>query len=346
MRNKGALAFFAILVAIAGVSFLVYRLANRPPRTTARAGLADSGTSPLTPDAAPAAVADSVILAATQVASTRPSVRPAFPRTNPYAIVRDGICVSSNAPDQEKASRQKWEALLRDPFWRSIFSGVNPEEFSLVKTSLPLDRYVAYWKMENQQLIHWTGKKILVPAGTRVLTDGRGRMYLCACGNQVAAVLPATDLAKVLTPEQEPPVAYLVPPEPEPFFVIPREVPAETPVVPSEFATTPPYDKSDPLFPMAPIYVPLDGEPGPGPPPGPPPQPPPGPPPQPPPGHLPDHLPGRLQGRLQSRRWFPSPALYRSFSLGSVHPSLRVVTGSNIERHRQLKGPLTTAWTC
>ena len=295
MRKKGALAFFAISVAIAGVSFLAYRVANRSPRTTARAGVADSGTSPFTHEAAAAGVADSVTLKSIQVSSTRPAARPAFPRTNPYAVVRDGICVPRNAPDQEKASREKWKALLRDPFWQSIFSGVDPEEFSLVTTSLPLDRYVAYWKMEKGQLIHWTGKKIVIPAGTRVLTDERGHMYLCACGNQVAAVLPATGVATILEPELEPPVAYLVPPEPEPFSVIPSDLAAQTPVAPpvtpAEFATLPPYDESGPFLPIPPIFVPLDGAPGPGPPPQPPPGPPPQTPPGPPPGPPPEPPP-------------------------------------------------------
>jgi hypothetical protein len=276
MRNKGALTFFAILVGIAGISLLGYRLANRSPRITAPAGVAGSATFPSTNEAAAAGQAASGTTASTQVAPTRPSVRPAFPRMNPYAVVRDGICVPSNAPDQEKASQQKWEALLRDPFWQSIFSGVNPEQFSLVKTSLPLDRYVAYWKAVRGRVIHWTGKKIRIPSGTRVFTDGRGHMYLCACGNQVAAVLPGSVTATVLEPEQEPPVAYLVPPEPEPFSVLPRELPAETRAAPPGLATTAPYDGSEPVFPVPPIFVPLGGGlgPGPEPPPEPPPQPP------------------------------------------------------------------------
>ena len=174
MRIKGALVLLAILVAIAGVSFFVYRLAKGSPRKTAHAGLTDPETLVFTHPAAPAGVADARTLVSTQVAPMQSFARPAVPRMNPYAVVRGGICVSSNVPHQEKASREKWEALLRDPSWQSIFSGVNPEEFSLVRTSMPLDRYVAYWKMANGQLIHWTGKEIRIPAGTRVFTDSRG----------------------------------------------------------------------------------------------------------------------------------------------------------------------------
>lgn len=300
MRNKGALAL-AVLIAISGVVFLVHRLANGSPRTTAPADVGDSQTlsfahttvpvegadsAASTHPVVPAGLADSGASESTHVAPMRQFTRPAVPQMNPYAVVRDGICVPSNTLDQEKSSRQKWEALLHDPFWRSIFVGVNPEEFSLVKTSLPLDRYVAYWKMKNGQLIHWTGKKVLIPAGTRVFTDRKGHMYLCACGNQVAAVLPATLSATVLPPEQEPPVANLVPLEPEPFSVAPVDLPPENLVPPADSPTPPPSDESGPIPPIPPIFVPLDGEPGPELPPNPPPNPPPQPPAVPEPGTL------------------------------------------------------------
>jgi hypothetical protein len=256
-RKKTALAVVATLIALAGVSFLVYRRANRP-RTGAPTGVADSGTA-----AAPAGVAGLGTLAFTSAAPMTRSASPAVPRVNPYAVVRDGICDPSNVPDQNEASRKKWEALLRDPFWQSIFSGVNPEEFHLVKTSLPLQRFVNYWKMEDGKAIHWTGRKILIPAGTRVFTDGRGDMYLCACGNQVAAVLPPGMPGTVLPPEEEPPVAYLVPPEPEPFPVIPQEPPGKTPtlMLPPEVATPPPYNESELNPPIPPGPGPVLGPP-------------------------------------------------------------------------------------
>jgi hypothetical protein len=200
---------------------------------------------------------------------------------NPYAVIRSGICVPSNAPGQEKASRKKWEELLRDPYWQSVFSGVNPDRFHLVQTSLALQRYVNYWKMENGQVIHWTGKKISIPSGTRVFTDGQGAMYLCACGNQVAAVLPPGKSGTVLPAEDEPPTAYLVPPEPEPYPDIPGELSGETLTLmaPPEVATTLPDNESElipPIPPIPPIFVggPLPLSSGPGPIPGPPSEPP------------------------------------------------------------------------
>ena len=217
-----------MLTVVAGGSFSGYRWLNRTRTATPRS-VADSGRS----------VADSGTLAFIPPAHMRRSAPPPVPRENRYAVVREGICVPSNRPDQEAASRKKWEALLRDPFWQSIFSGVNPESFHLVKTSLPLHRYVTYWKMENGQLIHWTGRQILIPAGTRVFTSMRGDMYLCACGNQVAAVLPPKTPATVLPPEEEPPVAYLVPPEPEPFPAVSHGISGGTPAPPPELVTLP-----------------------------------------------------------------------------------------------------------
>ena len=286
MRMKRALALVTILIAVAVVSFLVYRRANRP-RTDAPAGVAESGTTD-----APTGVGGLGPSAFTDAAPKPRSASPAVPkanpdaavpRVNPYAVVRRGICVPSNVSGQEKASRKKWEELLRDPYWQSIFSGVNPDRFHLVKTSLPLQRYVNYWKMENGQVIHWTGKKISIPAGTRVFSDGRGAMYLCACGNQVAAVLPPGKPGTVLPPEEEPPAAYLVPPEPEPYPEIPGELSGETPTLmaPPEVATTLPDNESElipPIPPIPPIFVggplPLSSGPGPGPIPGPPSEPP------------------------------------------------------------------------
>ena len=130
MRNKGILALVAMIVAVAGVSpFLVHRRA-KPPRTAALRNVAESGP-----------------MALTSAAFMPRSAPPAVPKLNQYAVVPHGICVPSNVPDEEQASRKKWEALLLDPFWQSIFSGVNPEKFYLKKTSLPLHRYVTYWKM-------------------------------------------------------------------------------------------------------------------------------------------------------------------------------------------------------
>jgi len=243
MKKKTALALVAMLTALAAASFLVYWRAIRP-----RTGVADSGTM-----AVPTGVADLGTSAFAPAAPMQRSASPAVPRVNQYAVVRHGICVPSNVPDQKEASRKKWEALLQDPQWQSIFSGVNPEEYQLVKTLLPLRRYVTYWKLKNGKAIHWTGKKILIPAGTSVFTDRQGDMYLCACGNRVAAVLPPTVPGTVLPPGEEPPVAYLVPPEPEPYPDISLELPGETLTLmaPPEVAMTMPYNESE-LIPPSP----------------------------------------------------------------------------------------------
>jgi hypothetical protein len=179
---------------------------------------------------------------------------------NPYAVVRGGICVPSSATGQEEASRKKWQDLLRDPYWQSVYSGVDPDRFHLVKTSLPLDRYVNYWKVENGLVIHWTGKRISIPTGTRVFTDGQGAMYLCACGNQVAAILPPGKQKTVLPAGDEPPTAYLVPPEVESGSESLGELSEETPALlaSSGMASAPPFDESQSMPPgpsTPPIFI-------------------------------------------------------------------------------------------
>jgi hypothetical protein len=282
MRKKTALALVAMLMALAGASFLVYRWANRP-RTGASTGITGSGTTAASTGVAgleTSAFADAAPMPRSAAAAASRANPNAVSRVNPYAVVRHGICAPSNVPDQKEASRKKWEALLRDPLWQSIFSGVNPEEFDLEKTSLPLNRYVTYWKMVNGQAIHWTGRKILIPAGTRVFAGKRGDMYLCACGNQIAAVLPPTMSGTVLPPamsgtvlppEEEPSVAYLVPPEPEPNPGSTPEIPGETPSLfpPTEVATTTPSNESElippissPTAPITPILLAGSSPPG------------------------------------------------------------------------------------
>lgn len=239
MKRKRVLTLAVVLIVVAGISFQLYRRTNRQ-RSVAATGAADSGLSSLSSTA---------LVSKSEALKERPAVRvsqsatQARLRVNPYAVVRQGICVPANTPHQEVESRKKWEALLRDPFWQSIFSGVNPENFSLVKTSLPLHRYVTYWKMEKGQLIHWTGRKVLIPAGTRVFSDGRGHMYLCACGNQVATVVPPRMTTTVLPDPDEPPVAYLVPATPEAFPVIAQGPTGVVPLAPPQLASAPPpYD--------------------------------------------------------------------------------------------------------
>jgi PEP-CTERM motif len=255
MRKKRTAALVLMLIAAAGVSVLVcWGVVNRhrvaTVMRTAGFGWLVPHHAPITSQAAPPAVPTEVPNAAVPKVNLT-----VIPRANPYAVVRHGICVPSDAPDQEEASRKKWEALLGDPFWQSIFSGVDPENFHLEKTSLALDRYVTYWKMEKGHLIHWTGKKVLIPAGTRVFANRQGDMYLCACGNRVAAVLPS--VSTVLPLEDEPPVAFLVPSELGLFPVVPEGLSGTTRVPPPEppiVATTLPGGGLE-LYPPAPILV-------------------------------------------------------------------------------------------
>lgn len=223
MTVKRVLPFALALIAVSAGSFVLGRWSRRPRRAAIRAELRSMAPAP-----APVAAATDLI----------PGYVPAAVRSaNPYAVVQGGICVPSNIPDQEQTSRKKWEALLRDPFWQSVFDGTNPESFSMVTTRVAMRRYVTYSKMKNGQLIHWTGKKILIPARTRVFANTRGDMYLCACGNRVAELLPPGAASSLLPLEEEPPTQYLVPPEPEPIPFdqtdwIPLVGPKQTPPIP------------------------------------------------------------------------------------------------------------------
>ena len=270
MRNKRVLAFVTMLIAVA---FLVFLGVDRQ-RTVAPTRIADSEVTPGTLAFDYAALSQRSA-ARSGGRSGSQSAQPAVARVSPYSVVRYGICVPGNAPNQEEESRKKWEALLQDPFWQSIFAGVYPEKFHLETTRLPMYRYVTYWKMEKGQLIHWTGRKILIRAGTRLFTDGKGEMFLCACGNQVATVLPPKAPGTILPPEDEPRVADLVPPEPGPLPLTPEAVPGMPPlVVPPELVMDPPYGPAW-ITPTPPIFAggpPAGG--GPGPVPAPPVQPP------------------------------------------------------------------------
>jgi hypothetical protein len=263
MRTKRAVALVVILIAVAAASSLLYRRANRlradtspgigySATTDAPIGAGGLGRSAFT-EGAPKPRSASP-------AASKEDTGAAIPEVNPYAVVRGGICVPSSATGQEEASRKKWQDLLRDPYWQSVYSGVDPDRFHLVKTSLPLDRYVNYWKMENGQVIHWTGKRISIPTGTRVFTDGQGAMYLCACGNQVAAILPPGKQKTVLPAGDEPPTAYLVPPEVESGSESLGELSEETPALlaSSGMASAPPFDESQSMPPgpsTPPIFI-------------------------------------------------------------------------------------------
>jgi hypothetical protein len=255
MRIRRIFALVAILIAVAGTSLLLHGWANRPGPEAALGG-ADSGAAP----AGDGGLGTSVFTSTTPKPRTAPSeVSGANPkaviaRVNPYAVVRSGICVPSSMAGSGKASRQKWEELLRDPYWQAVFSGVNPDRFHLVRTSLPLERYVNYRKMENGQVIHWTGEKISIPAGTRIFADGQGAMYLCASGSQLAAALPPGEQSTVLPAEEQPPEAYLVPPEAGSYPEIPGELSEETASLTGlpEVATSLPFGESGSADPSTP----------------------------------------------------------------------------------------------
>src|ERR1700722_16835901 len=132
---KRTLALVGVLIVVAAVSFLAYERANRA-RTDAATGVGGSG-SPTAP-AGDGGLGTSVFTEATpkrryaSPANSNANPKAEVARVNPYSVIQNGICVPSNAPRQEEASRKKWEELLRDPYWQSVFSGANPDRFHLV----------------------------------------------------------------------------------------------------------------------------------------------------------------------------------------------------------------------
>jgi hypothetical protein len=147
----------------------------------------------------------------------------------PYSIVPGGVF----DPQELK------ETMRVDPVALEHYGDIRIEDLVPVRIQSPLQAYVSY-RIGNK--IYWTAKKLNIPRGELVLTDGRN-MIRARCGNRIALRMREGKISEQRDKDLETifdspiPSAAPLPPALEP--VIPLDGRHLEPPPPSDVAPTP-----------------------------------------------------------------------------------------------------------
>ena len=122
----------------------------------------------------------------------------------PYSVVQGGV-----HNDVELAA-----SMAQDPLVAWHYRDILPSRLYLTRLSATADVYASF-RVANS--IYWTARKIHVPKGELILTDG-AHMIRARCGNRLAFAAPAPDWPNA------PAQGGLTPPTPEPPPIEPPEL--------------------------------------------------------------------------------------------------------------------------
>ena len=155
------------------------------------------------------------------------SLRPSYP----YSVIAGG----AYSPEEFRY------AHTRDAVVRAHYSDFNVDHVSLVRLTDDRLEYVSY-RVKNQ--VYWTKKKLRIPRGELLLTDGV-QYARARCGNRLSdKPHTATNLHEPDLQLSLPPISYDLLPrldlaEPPGVGGLPTEEPRTTPVEPSPLANLP-----------------------------------------------------------------------------------------------------------
>jgi hypothetical protein len=150
-------------LTVVGLALACLVVAALAWRTTSSLRVLDGWDQPLpfSADASPPAVEQ---VADSRVGEDRP--------TYPFSVIPGG----AHTPDALR------DAVARDPVVAAHYDGFDVEAARVTRLDAPRAAYVSYRMGQN---VFWTRRKITVPAGEPLLTDGR-RLARTRCGNQIA----------------------------------------------------------------------------------------------------------------------------------------------------------------
>lgn len=156
---------------------------------------------------------------------------PPFPRLRtvyPFSVIPGGV----------EDSRELSENIQRDSVARRHYQGIEPTRLQTVRLHAPVLAYVSFRQGNS---VRWTSKKVTVPKGELVLTDGKN-LIRARCGNRMSVQGPKPadeiELAVGGAPRLEIPAPLAeAPVSAPPEFVFETPVPA---LGPSSVAAVPP----------------------------------------------------------------------------------------------------------
>lgn len=100
----------------------------------------------------------------------------------PYSVVPGGVFDPKELTDTMRV----------DPVAREHYGDIRVDDLVPVRIQAPLQAYVSYRIGNN---IYWTAKKLNIPRGELVLTDGRN-MIRARCGNRISVRLQKRELSE------------------------------------------------------------------------------------------------------------------------------------------------------
>jgi hypothetical protein len=159
-------------------------------------------------------------------------------RLYPYSVIPRGV----------QSNRELKKAMANDPVVAAHYAGFKVARTHLVRLNHDRAAYVSY-RIGN--VVFWTKRRVIIPAGESLLTDGESTAR-SRCGNRLsvspeAPVSPDEPAATLLeTPEEDSPlVAY--------------NSPFELPLTPQPAAQKSEPVEGDPLFIPSSIWFPVGG---------------------------------------------------------------------------------------
>lgn len=124
--------------------------------------------------------------------ATGPLIAAPGTQTNPAPVYRHSVI-----PGGVRQSSELTSALARDQYARAHFASFNASKAYVVHTKAPRLAHVSYRMGEK---IYWTKKKVRLPAGEALLTDGKS-FVRARCGNRISDTAQSNVSDKEPAPE-------------------------------------------------------------------------------------------------------------------------------------------------
>jgi hypothetical protein len=163
----------------------------------------------------------------THVSIPAPAAEPSRPRPKrfvyPYSVIPGGVRDGSELAEE----------VNRDPVVAAHYAGFSVGSARVVRLKQDVSAHVSY---RIGPKVFWTAKKLRIPKGEEVLTDGE-QMARTRCGNRISTTplvplyteepMPASFdvpvIAEVFSPEDTPPGGSSPPPDsPPPWSIVPE----------------------------------------------------------------------------------------------------------------------------
>jgi hypothetical protein len=158
-------------------------------------------------------------------------------RLFPYSVIARGV----------QSNRELKNAMAKDPVVAAHYAGFKVARTHIVRLDHDRAAYVSY-RLGN--VVFWTKRRVIIPAGESLLTDGES-MARTRCGNRLSVSPEAP-----VSPEE--PSAMILETLQEDSTLVAYNSPFELPLTPPPAAQKPALVEGEPLFIPSSIWFPVE----------------------------------------------------------------------------------------